>query len=171
MLLQFTALKQIDFRRLMDLYAEGNAVNADCFYPNVEDRAQAIAMAEHDFLDFLETSFFTGPGHIYWVLEEGGVWVSAARLTLVREGLYYLEALETHPAYRRRGYAAKLLRGIIEELKPLGALRICDCVDKENTASIKTHEACGFTVATDPAQNYLSGETCDWEYGMEYSFR
>ena len=169
MLYQFTSLKQLDLRKLMDLYAEGNTVNAEEFYPNIADRSQALKRAEQDFIDFLETGFFTAPDRVYWVLEEDGVWVSAARTCRIEDGLYYLEALETHPGYRRRGYAAKLLGAILDALKQKGAFKLCDCVDKENVPSIKTHEKCGFSVASDPAINYLSGNTCDWEYGMEYS--
>ncbi|MBO4915691.1 MAG: GNAT family N-acetyltransferase [Oscillospiraceae bacterium] len=170
MLYRFEALEQLDKRKLMDLYAEGNEDNAAYFYPDVADRAQAVGMAERDFIRYLETDFFSAPGRIFWVLEEDGVWVSALRLSLIREGLYYLEALETHPGYRRHGYAARLLREVIAKLKLLGPFRICDCVSKENDASLRTHKACGFVIASDPAVNYLSGETCDWEYGLEFSY-
>lgn len=168
MISKFTSLEQLDTRKLMDLYAEGNLYNADEFYPDME-KQQALAKAEQDFLDFLETNFFTAPERVYWVLEENGVWVSAARTSRIENGLYYLEALETHPDYRRRGYAAKLLNAMLEELKACGPFRLCDCVDKSNVPSLRAHEKCGFSVASDPAYNYLSGDTCDWEYGMEYA--
>lgn len=169
MLYRFDSLEQLDFRRLMDLYAGGNEDNAEYFYPDIADRAQAIAMAERDFLNYLRDSFFSVSGRTYWVLEDGGIWVSALRLSELDGGVYYLEALETHPAHRRHGYASRLLREVIAELTSHGPFRICDCVSKENTASLKTHESCGFVIASDPAVNYLSGETCDWEYGMEFA--
>lgn len=169
MINKYTSLEQLDTRKLMDLYAEGNRENADEFYPNIADRSLALKKAEQDFIDFLETGFFTAPERVYWVLEENGVWVSAARTSRIENGLYYLEALETHPDFRRRGYAAKLLNAMLEELKAGGSFRLCDCVDKSNIPSLKTHEKCGFSVASDPAVNYLSGDTCDWEYGMEYA--
>lgn len=35
------------------------------------------------------------------------MWGSALRLSKLDEGLYYIEALETHPSFRRRGMPHK----------------------------------------------------------------
>lgn len=168
MLRKVTEYKEIDERRLMDLYAEGNLENADYFYPDTADKRQAIEKVERDFLNYIETEFFSSPGNAYWILEENAVWVSALRLYTIDAGFYYMEALETHPDFRLRGYASKLLAGVIEELKKQGPFRLCDCVSKKNIASLKTHEKCGFLIVSDQGMDYLSNEVCDKDYSMEY---
>ena len=135
-----------------------------------EERA-ALAQAEEGFLAFLRETFFSRPGSSYWIWEEAGIYLSALRLSTIEPGFYYLEALETHPDYRRRGYAAGLLRAVIAELKKEGPFRICDCVHKKNLPSLATHLACGFTVAAEAGIDYLyGGEVKDWSYGMEYRY-
>lgn len=55
-------------------------------------------------------------------------------------------------------------------MKKQGAFRICDCVGKKNTASLKTHEKCGFSVVSDSGYNYLLDENDDRDFSMEYSY-
>ena len=97
MLLKITDGQALDERRLMDVYAESNLENADFFCPEEPDKEAAVRMVESGFLDFLKNEFFKEPEAICWVLEEGGVWVSALRICRIPEGPYYLEALETRP--------------------------------------------------------------------------
>ncbi len=170
MLLKITENTDIDPRNIMDIYAESNMENTDYFYPETEDKELALQKVESDFLEYIGTEFLSCPANAYWVLEENGVWVSALRLYKVKEGFYYIEALETRPDRRRQGCAFRLLNGLLEELKKQGAFRICDCVGKKNTASLKTHEKCGFSVVSDCGYNYLSDETDDRDFGMEYSY-
>ena len=92
MLRRLETFARVDGRRLMDIYREDNIENTDYFYPDMKDKAQALARVEQDFLHYLETDFFFKPGNTYWVLEENGVWVSALRLTELSPGDYYLEA-------------------------------------------------------------------------------
>lgn len=170
MLYKITSSDQINKRKLMDLYYEGNLENTDYFYPEISDKKQALEKVEKDFLHFIDTVFFSSTGNSYWVLEEQGVWISALRINKVDNTLYYLEALETHPNFRRQGYASSLLNRVIEELKKQGPFKLCDCVSKKNTASVETHRKCGFTIVSDAGINYLSGEADESEYGMQYSY-
>lgn len=170
-LIQITDYSNIDPRKLMNLYLEANIENTDFFYPDMEDKKLALEKVETDFLNYIKTDFFSCPNNAYWVLKENDVWVSALRLYKIKEQLYYIEALETHPNYRRKGHAYRLLSGVIEELKNHGAFRLCDCVSKKNIASLKTHEKCGFVIAADAGYDYLLSETDDRDYGMEYSYQ
>lgn len=170
MLIEIKAYAELDTEKLMAVYAESNRENAEDLFPELEDKALALRKVEEGFLEYLKTEFFARPGNSYWVLEEDGLWLSALRLNPVERGLYYLEALETHPAHRRRGHAAALLRGLIEVLRAQGPFRLCDCVDKENLPSLRIHEACGFVAATDPGLNYLTGETNEYTVGMELAY-
>ena len=113
------------------------------------------------------SEFFSQSGSEYWVLESDGVWVSALRLSRIEKGLYYLEALETRPDCRRQGHAARLLDGVIDELKKAGPFRICDCISKRNTASIRTHEKCGFIIVSEAGYDYLLNESDDHDWDEE----
>ena len=59
-----------------------------------------------------------------------------------------LEALETAPAERRKGYAKALIQAVLPQL---GDVKVYSHVNKRNTASRKTHEACGFVKCLDHA--------------------
>ncbi len=166
----FTRYEDLDARRLMDVYAESNLENAEDFFPDEKDKAAAVRKVEAGFLDFLRDEFFAKPDATYWVLARDGVWVSACRVSRIEDGLYYLEALETRPDSRRRGYAAELLSGVLTALKRRGPFRLCDCVGKRNEASLKTHAACGFRIVSEQGYDYLSGETNERTYGLEYRY-
>ena len=169
MILRIGEFDRLDRNRLMAVYAESNSENAEEFYPD-EDRTLAVAKVEESFLGFLRDEFFAAPGSEYWILEEEGEWVSALRTSYLGDGLYYIEALETMPGYRRMGFAVKLLGGVIEELKKNGPFRICDCVNKGNEPSIRTHRRCGFRVASEAGSDRLRGDIRDWEYSFEYEY-
>ncbi|MBR3241928.1 MAG: GNAT family N-acetyltransferase [Parasporobacterium sp.] len=167
---RITRFEEIDQHQLMDLYAEGNAENTDYFYPEMADKKAAISKVEDDFLNYIRTEFLGG-GNTYWVLEADGRWISALRLYPLEQEFYYLEALETHPAFRQQGYASKLLNAVISELKKTGSFVLCDCVSKKNMASIQTHLKCGFIIASEDGIDYLTGEADSRDYGMRYEYR
>ncbi|MCM1533440.1 MAG: GNAT family N-acetyltransferase [Corallococcus sp.] len=108
--------------------------------------------------------------NVYYVWENDGVWVSALRLYYIEENFYYLEALETAPDFRKKGYAALLLTSVINELKLIGHFKICVCVGRNNIASLNTHKKCGFKIVSENGFDYLQKETDDRCYGLEYSF-
>ena len=93
--------------------------------------------------------------------------VCAARLSKI-EDFYYLEALETAPEHRRKGYAARILKHIIDTYSLRGAVDIRDCVVKSNEASLATHRKCGFTVFQENGICYLYNTVNDNQYGMRY---
>lgn len=132
-------LSELNFGQLMAVYREGNEENAKDFFPNVPENQQ-ILMAEQSFHQYLRECFFKTSGARYalWVVD--GRYVSALRLEPYQDGLL-LEALETHPQHRRRGYAAALIQAVLAQ-NP--GVKIYSHVGKRNTASIKTHEKCGF---------------------------
>ena len=155
MLLKIESYKDINERKLMDVYAESNFENVEYFFPDEKDISVGVKKVEEGFLNFLKNDFFKKEKATYWVLEENGVWVSATRTCFIKPDIIYLEALETMPKERNKGYGHKLLSLMIEEIKKEGNLRICDCVSKKNIASLKTHEKCGFKIVSDKGNDYL----------------
>lgn len=140
-------LSELDSEQLMRVYAEGNEENGRELYPD-ESASRQIMLAESDFLSYLREDFFRQKGAFYAVLSVGGVYVSALRLELCQDG-WLLEALETRPGYRRRGYAAELIRQTMAQLEP--GQRVYSHVSKRNQASLSTHFSCGFQIEKDYA--------------------
>lgn len=115
-----TELGACEFRKLMDIYAEGNRENAEYFYPELP-LTEGVAKEEKKFAEMLRKSFLTRPENELYVWEAEGQWVAALRLTKL-EGFYYLEALETKPDRRKRGYGKALLEALCRELAVRGPL-------------------------------------------------
>ena len=109
-------------------------------------------------------------GEIHALLGENGVWISALRTCLTQPGIYYLEALETRPSHRAKGYASRLLIDVLETMKKDGSFRLCDCVDKKNIASLKTHKKCGFQIVMEDGYDYLNMTVDGRDYGLEYRY-
>lgn len=139
MLLLARSMRELSFSRLMEVYIEGNLENANEFWPDLP-LGEKLLRAEQDFYQYLNEVFFTTPGAIYAVLEEGGKYISALRLEPYRDGLL-LEALETLPVLRRKGYAETLIRAVQVRC---GGTKIYSHVGKWNEASLRVHEKCGF---------------------------
>ena len=170
MLARITAYRDLDARKLMNVYAESNFENTDYFCPEESDKRLAVQKVEAGFLEFLRDEFFNLAEASYWILEENGLWISALRTCLVQPGLYYLEALETRPDQRKKGYGTMLLSGVVEAFGKEGPFRLCDCVGKKNIASLRTHEKCGFQIVSEEGYDYLQKEADERDYGLEYRF-
>lgn len=169
MIMPIRFLHKIDEKKLMNIYRESNEENTDYFYPNITDKHEALQRVEHDFLHFIQNDFFSeNKQNQYMVLVIDDIWVSALRLYFIKDGFYYIEALETHPEYRKKGYATELLLGVIDRLKEKEHFTLCDCVSKKNIASLATHKKCGFKIASDKGYDYLQNEIDENCVSMQY---
>lgn len=133
------SVRELNFSGLMAVYAQTNRETAEERWPE-ESEYRGLLLAESEFYDYLTQVFFRTPGARYAVWEEGGRYVSALRLEPYRDGLL-LAALETAPEFRCRGYAEQLIRAVLETVSETA---VYAHVDKANTPSRRTHEACGF---------------------------
>ena len=115
-----------------------------------EDRQ--IALAEQDFYQYLKDCFFPTFGAVYAVWMEENEYISALRLEPYKDG-FLLEALETAPKHRRKGYAVKLIRAVLAQMPDQ---RIYSHVSKRNVPSLAVHEKCGFRKISDSAI-YIDG--------------
>ena len=151
MLLLATKLQELNFSQLMAVYEEGNRENGELFFPDLSEGQQMIR-AEQSFYEYLREGFFSVPGAVYALWVEDGNYVSALRLEPYEDGLL-LEALETAPAQRRKGYAEQLMRAVQAQFPE----KIYSHVSKRNVASLAVHEKCGFrqVLATEPSM-YLA---------------
>lgn len=137
-------MNDLSFGKLMEVYAQSNLENGQEFWPE-ESRMRQIALSEQNFYNYLQQVFFKTPGACCCVLEKGNCYLSALRLEPYRDGLL-LEALETAPDMRCRGYAKTLIRNM---QKHTGSQKIYSHVGKRNLASLRTHESCGFRRISD----------------------
>ena len=170
MLIKATEYEKLDARKLMDVYSESNYENTDYFFPDEPEKATAVRKVEAGFLDFLKNEFFTQPDAVYWILERHGVYLSALRTCRIEKGLYYLEALETRPDSRGKGCGAMLLSEVTAALQENGSFRLCSCVGKKNTASLRAHEKSGFRIVSEQGYDYLNREAEEHDYGLEYRY-
>jgi len=67
----------------------------------------------------------------------------AVRFEPYRDGLL-LEALETAPDERNKGYAKQLLSDGLAYLRKRGSMTVYSHIHKKNKASVSVHTACGF---------------------------
>ena len=165
MLCNFFSLKELNFGKLMDLYAEGNLKKAREEF-SADDLNLGILKAEQDFYLYLKDVFFTVDNALYCVWEEKGKYLSALRLEPYREGLL-MEALETHPDYRQMGYAKRLILEVLASLKNTGITAVYAHVHKKNVASLQTHIACGFQRVSEQAV-YIDGSVNSFCCTMRY---
>ena len=157
-------LQQLRFGQLMAVYEEGNRENAMDFFPDLSAGEQ-ILRAEREFYQYLRDDFFQAEDAAYFCWQAGDVYVSALRLEKYRDGLL-LEALETMPGKRGRGYASALVRAV-QQLPELAGRKIYSHVGKRNEPSLRTHRACGFEIISDRAA-YVDGSVNDRCYTLCY---
>lgn len=158
-------LGQLSFGKLMEVYRETNQERGAQIAPEEPEERQ-IALAEQDFYAYLHDSFFTRPGAMYCILEEDKRNVSALRLEPYMDGLL-LEALETIPNQRQKGYAGQLIQAVQQMLEQQGSVRIYSHVRKMNEPSLKTHFQRGFEIYQDYAA-YIDGSVNDQAYTLRY---
>ncbi len=150
MLITAKSLGDISFSQLMEVYAESNQENGREFWPE-ETPGQQLLQVEQSFLQYLREDFFRAGG-VYYIWQVENRYVSALRIEPYRDGLL-LEALETAPSQRRRGYAEVLMRCALERR---GGEKIYSHVSKRNVPSLAVHKKCGFAPILDYAV-YVDG--------------
>lgn len=158
---KITSLK---FGQLMAVYEEGNIENGRMNYPNYSESEQVLA-AEQDFYQFLK-DFFLNSGCYYYVLSDKGYYVSALRIEPYKDG-YLLEALETKPKLRGKGYAQTLVLEMLKSLSTENETTVYSHISKTNAISIAVHEKCAFEKILDYAA-YIDGSVNNRAYTYCY---
>jgi len=145
------SVNHLDFTSLMRVYKEGNLEKAEEEYAHLP-KEFGLLQAEQDFYQYLRDCFFSTDGAFYCLWSVEDAYVSALRMEPYRDGLL-LEALETAPDQRRRGYGEALMRQVLDSLN---GEKIYSHVSKTNTASLRLHKKCGFTRISEYAA-YIDG--------------
>lgn len=104
------------------------------------------------YASFLK-DFIKNPKQIILVEEVDDVWVSGLRAIETIETHWFLEAVETKPEERRKGYGKSLLQHTIDYLKRNGMKELSCTISKNNFKSQALHRKCGFLPTNEPPVN------------------
>lgn len=170
MLLRIKKFRDIDGRRLMDIYHESNTENIFKLFPEYTGQSVDLRKVEQVYLQYLKKEFFSKPENSLYLLEKSKVWVSAVRIYQIHSGVYYEEALETHPDYRGRGYAEELMHEVTETLADHGSFELHANISGNNTASLQVHRNCGFKLYSNKGYDYLENQALPESYGAVYQY-
>jgi len=165
MLKVFEHCDDIDFRQLMDVYEQWNSAYGKDKYSKQSENLQ-ILYAQQDFYDFL-VSFFAVDNAKYFIWAPLGRYAAALRVEPYKEGLL-VEALETRPDARRKGYATDLMNATMSYLRSGCHLKVFSHVKKDNEASLLVHYRCGFHILSESAV-YIDGSRHNDAYTLVYN--
>lgn len=158
---------ELDFGQLMKVYEQSNRESGAINYPQLSAGEQQL-WAEQDLYSFLQC-FFREREAFYAIWEPAACYVAALRMEPYRDGLL-LEALETTPEYRRKGYATALVRAVLLYLEAQGTVKVYSHVSRKNAASLAVHRACGFEKYLDHAvyvDGSVSRKACTYQFSIK----
>lgn len=156
---------ELDFRQLMDVYAQRNCEIGAALYPKT-DRNIQLLYAEQDFFQFLQ-SYFKIEDARYFIWAPDGRYMAALRIEPYLDGVL-LEGLETAPKVRRKGVACALVSETIRYLETTSCNMIYSHVSKDNTPSLALHYKCGFSLFAEDAV-YIDGTYHEDSYTLTYN--
>ena len=150
MLRVICSMAELPFGKLMEIYVQSNRERGQQWPQEGETRR--IALAEQELYAYLRQCFFTRPGSRYFIWEEQGKPVCAVRCESYADGVL-LNALETAPEQRGKGYATALLKAVLQHLE---TGKVYVHIHRGNRISQAVHLQCGF-VKTKSGARLLDG--------------
>lgn len=161
-------MSELNTEQLLRVYRQTILEQGLANYPDLS-RAQQIVRGESDFLSYLREDFFPLRGAFYCLWIVNNRYVSALRFEPYRDGLL-LEALETEPDERERGYAFALVSDVLSFLKNSDFTVVYSHIAKKNNSSIRLHQKCGFQRISDSAtliNGSVSNRFCTMAYNLK----
>lgn len=145
----------IDLEKLMDVYEESNLENLSMVksdYGHISDKNILYQKVRESYKSYIKNEFLKNGNNYLAIIKDDKDYLAALRL--YDEGDFYLlEALETKPEYRRRGYGESLLREVISILKKGSQIR--SEVSILNKKSLGLHKKIGFEILEKRENNFL----------------
>lgn len=130
--------------QLLSLYSESMNEMKKYFASDAEMRGA--------YVSFLR-DFVKNPKQLILVEVSDDEWVSALRAIETTEGHWFLEAVETKPEKRKKGFGKDLLYHTIDYLKNIGMRELTCTISKNNFNSHALHGKCGFIPTNEPPLN------------------
>lgn len=155
---------------LMEIYEESNIENITYMFPECKNTAEGLEKVKNGYCRYITDEFLCDSENTYCIWVEDNQWVSALRLYKFKD-CYFIEALETKPSQRKKGYGVKLMNSVISYLKAQGRFILRDHVCKGNAASLALHKKCGFEIEFENAVSFFPetiNKTDTESYGMIY---
>ncbi len=142
------------YHSIMQIYEESIIRDGQLRYARYSSERQKIE-AEQDLYQYLKDAFFRQADAFLalWTVE--GQAASALRMEPYQDG-FLLNALETSPAHRNRGYASCLIKEMLAYFRTLSDLPVYSHIDQNNLPSMKVHQKAGF-VFLNPGATQLNG--------------
>ena len=158
-------MAQMDAEQLISVYSESISKSGFRSYPDLKD-SDRVLRAENDFLSYLREDFFSIKKSMYAVWVAEGCYLAALRLEPYKDGLL-LEALETMPTARRKGYAYNLVTEVLYYLRSTEWKCVYSHIAKRNNPSLCIHKKCGFRIIADSA-SYIDGTVTQNSFTLRY---
>lgn len=149
---QILQLKDNDIEQWFDVLNYG-LVEDRGFSLNDANIEEIKSNIRKDYIEYLMSCSMDKNLQGYYILrDEYNIIVAVCRIVF-NEGEYYLEGLETHRYYYRKGFATKLFFLVLQELKRNNILKIYSIVRNHNTKSLNFHRKNGFTIVMEDKTN------------------
>ena len=155
MLRIFTSLHGVSYRELMDVYEESILHSGKNLLPRGDANAQRLE-GEQSLYDYMENVFFSADEAILALWEENGSYCCALRAEPFEDG-FLINALETRPDRRQKGYAKALLTRVVSYLKEKSEKPVYSHIHMDNKASRCLHEGVGFVAHPEKVTILLDG--------------
>ena len=139
-----TQIDENAISRLLSVYSE-SMNEMKIHFANDAEMCGAYASFLRDFVK--------NPKQLILVEVSDDEWVSALRAIETTEGHWFLEAVETKPNKRKKGFGKDLLLHTIDYLKNRGMTEITCTISHNNHKSQALHGKCGFIPTNDAPLN------------------
>ena len=162
------SITEFNTEQLLRVYQQSVFEHASRRYPDLE-KVHQTTRGESDFLSYLREEFFATKGAFYCVWVESDRYVSALRFEPYKDGLL-LQAVETDPAERKRGYASFLLTEALNFLSRSDCPTVYSHIAKRNISSLGLHRKVGFQQLSDTAtlaDGTVSSHYCTMVYHLK----
>lgn len=138
--------KDINFDLLFEVYKNVSEKQMEDYYPGLSYE-DAVKEYKIEYGEFIE-KFLKNPKNFMAINIKEDIYVTAFRLIKINKESteFYLEALETHSDYLRKGYASELISETLKVLSFDKAIKVKCAIKKTNKGSLRTHEKCGFKI-------------------------
>ena len=144
-LLTWTGPGGLDREEFSAVYRGSALENCRGMYPEEPTSQAAVERYEADHLAYMAGPFWEEGGVLLVLAGEDGRYLAAVKLYPgTGEGCWQMEALETRPGERRKGYGLRLLRETQGWLERAGGGTLLSHVGRGNLASLGAHQAAGF---------------------------
>lgn len=142
-------IDEIDLEKLMDIYEESNWENIQKAYNlvgglnNFYENEKIYQIYKDAYISYLKDDFFANKENYLIILKDKDTYLSALRLHY-RKDYYLIEALETNPNFRNKGYGERLMSEVLKAFPYRTVFRSEVAISNEK--SLGLHKKLGFKI-------------------------